>query len=155
MSEPRRLPAEEIPPAELVERLTVLTGDIINLIDRETELLAACEPLKITDLQPEKARLSNEYSMDIKAIGLMPELIDRAPAEKIGRMKAMMKKLEERVAVNAEALLAAKSVSERIVKNVAAAVSPQAKAGAAYGRDGAAIRPAISRTSALALDQRI
>ena len=155
MSEPRRLAAEDIPAAELVDRLTVLTGDIIKLIDHETELLAACEPLKITDLQADKARLSNEYSMDIKAIGLKPELIDRAPAEKISRMKTLMKKLEERVAVNAEALLAAKSVSESIVKNVAAAVSPQAKAGAAYGRDGAAVRPAVSRIAAMALDQRI
>jgi len=155
VSETRRLPAQDIPAAELVDRLTVLTGDIIKLIDHETELLAACEPLKITDLQPEKARLSNEYSMDIKAIGLKPELIDRAPAEKVGHMKALMKRLEERVAANAEALLAAKSVSESIVKNVAAAVSPQTRAGAAYGRDGAAIRPVVSRTAALALDQRI
>ena len=78
-----RTAAADLTPLELVERVLSVSQQLTEVIRRESELLESNQPLSIGELQEEKIRLSSEYAMDIQAISLRKELIDRAPAEKI------------------------------------------------------------------------
>lgn len=158
MTEPRRIAAETLPPAELVDRVLALTTGLSAIVSRETELLRDRAQAEVAALQPEKIRLSNDYAMDVQAIRARKDLIDRAPAERVSRLKSAMIELDRALALNAEALLAAKSVSEGLIRMVAGAMSERAAPSLGYGRNAAPpSRRATSPAGAgsLTLDARI
>jgi hypothetical protein len=150
-----RIAAAQLTPSDLVERILDVSERLTDIICRETSLLEQRQPLKIGELQDEKTRLANEYAMDIQAIGQNKHMIDRAPAEKIARLKAAMTRLDAALAANQSVLGATKSVSERILKSISDAVNQHRTPTLGYGRDAAMARPASGQTTAIALDSRI
>jgi parvulin-like peptidyl-prolyl isomerase len=150
-----RIAAADLTPMELVERVLSVSEQLTDVIRRESELLESNQPLSIGELQEEKIRLSNEYAMDIQAISLRKELIDRAPAEKINRLKTAMATLNTALERNGNLLLAAKSVSERILKSVADTVNEHKAPSLGYGRNAAMTNKTTSRSAAIALDSRV
>ena len=158
MSDARRTPAEKLAPAALVDRMTALAGELGAVIARETEALRNRNREEVADLQPEKTRLANEYAMDVQAVRARKELLDRAPAQSIARLKAGMTELDRLLAVNGEALAAARSVSEGLIRMVANAMSEKAAPALGYGANAAAAprRAGIAAGSgSLTLDARI
>ncbi|MDO8288995.1 MAG: hypothetical protein Q7T44_07230 [Parvibaculum sp.] len=155
MNAPSRLSAADLSPSELVERVLLVSTQLLDVIGRETEMLETQQLLKIVELQDEKIRLANEYAMDIQAISRRKELIDRAPAEKIARLKTAMAKLEVALVRNRNMLGAAKSVSERILKSVADTVNEHKAPTLGYGRDAAMTSRADHRSAAIALDSLV
>lgn len=157
-NETRRIPAETLAPADLVDRMLTLTANLTGLIARETELLHARAQAEVAALQPEKIRLANDYAMDVQAVRARKDLLDRAPSERISRLKAAMTELDRTLARNGEALGAAKSVSESLIRMVAGAMSERAAPALGYGRNAA---PAANRAGgssgagSLTLDARI
>jgi hypothetical protein len=149
-----RAAAADVTPIALVERIMLLSEQLTDVVARETEYLETRQPLKIAELQAEKTRLANDYAMDIQAIRLRKELIDRAPAEKVGRLKVLMSKLDATLVANHNALAATKSVSERILKSIANTVNNQTAPVVGYGRNAAPARPVSGRTAAIAVDAR-
>ena len=137
-AEPRRIPAETLAPVELVDRLLGLTSDLAAVIRKETELLRDRAQAEIAALQPEKARLANEYAMDVLAVRGHRNLLDRAPAERVSRLKASMAELDKALVLNGEALAAAKSVSEGLIRMVANAMSERTAPSLGYGPNAAA-----------------
>ena len=150
-----RTSAADLSPKELVERVLNVSQKLTDVVRRETELLEANQPLRIGELQEEKIRLSNEYAMDIQAISLRKELIDRAPAEKINHLKTAMATLNEALERNGNLLSAAKSVSERILKSVADSMNEHKAPSLGYGRNAAMTNNTSSRRGAITLDSRI
>ncbi|MGB3809957.1 MAG: hypothetical protein WA943_07645 [Parvibaculum sp.] len=155
MSATPRLAAQELAPTDLVERLLDVSARLTDIICCETGYLESHQPLRIGELQEEKTRLANEYAMDIQAISLRKELIDRAPAEKVARLKTAMAKLDAALVTNQNMLGAVKSVSEKILKSVADTVNERKAPPVGYGRNAAITRPASGRGAAIALDSRI
>ncbi|HUD51714.1 hypothetical protein [Parvibaculum sp.] len=155
MSEFTRTAAAELSPAVLMDRMLGVAEQLGEVIGRETAFLQACEPLKIVDLQEQKLRLANEYAMDVRAVSLRKDLIDRAPAEKIARLKAAAIRLDELLKLNEVALGAAKSVSEQLLKSVANAVSEKKTPALGYGRNATISRPAAGAPAAIAHDARV
>ncbi|MFZ3034223.1 MAG: hypothetical protein WA138_09430 [Parvibaculum sp.] len=150
-----RQSAADLTPTELVERVLNVSQQLTDIIRRETEFLETNQPLQIGELQEEKIRLSNEYAMDIQAISLRKELIDRAPAEKIGRLKVAMSTLNEALERNGLILSAVKSVSERILKSVAESVNEHTAPSLGYGRNATMTNNNTSRGAAITLDSRV
>ena len=150
-----RTAAADLTPLELVERVLSVSEQLTDVIRRESELLESNQPLSISELQEEKIRLSNEYAMDIQAISLRKELIDRAPAEKINRLKTAMTTLNTTLERNGQLLLAAKSVSERILKSVADTMNEHKAPSLGYGRNAAMTSKTANRSAAIALDSRV
>lgn len=153
MSAERRTPAEQLPPAELAERLLRLTTSLTSILTRETEALQARKIGALGELQAEKIRVANDYAMDSQAVRQRTALIDRAPSEKINELKAAMHDLDETLRRNEETLLATKSVSDRLIHAVAEAVSRQKAPAGGYG-ENAAIRQTRSRDNSIAFDER-
>lgn len=150
-----RTAAADLTPLELVERVLSVSEQLTEVIRRESELLESNQPLSIGELQEEKIRLSSEYAMDIQAISLRKELIDRAPAEKINRLKTAMTTLNTTLERNGQLLLAAKSVSERILKSVADTMNEHKAPSLGYGRNAAMTNKTANRSAAIALDSRV
>lgn len=156
MTEARRIPAETLAPADLVERMTGLTASLTDVIERETEALRNRAQADIAALQPEKIRLANEYAMDVQAVRSRKELLDRAPAERVTRLKAAMIALDKALTLNGEALAAARSVSEGLIRMVANAMKEKAAPTLGYGANAAtAPRRAAGSAGSLTLDARI
>ncbi|MGV8996838.1 MAG: hypothetical protein ACOH12_07830 [Parvibaculaceae bacterium] len=155
MSTPSRLSAADLSPSDLVERVLLVSTQLLAVITSETEMLESQQLLRIEELQAEKIRLANEYAMDIQAISRRKELIDRAPAEKIARLKAKMGELDTALTRNRNVLGAAKSVSERILKSVADTVNEHKAPTLGYGRNAAMTSRASNRSAAIALDSLV
>jgi hypothetical protein len=154
MSQAPRIPATQLTPSDLAERVLLVSTQLTDVICRETAMLEANEPLRIIELQDEKIRLANDYAMDIRAIAQRKDLIDRAPAEKIARVKAAMAKLDAALTRNRDVLTAAKSVSERILKSVADTVNERKAPALGYGRNAAMQDRSRQRSAPIALDSR-
>jgi hypothetical protein len=155
MSATPRIAAAQLAPTDLVERVLGISERLIDLIRRETAFLEQHQPLKIVELQDEKLQLANEYAMDIQAIAQHKHLIDRAPSEKIARLKVAMTRLDVALAANQNVLGATKSVSERILKSISDTVNQRKAPTLGYGRDAAMTRPTPGQNAAIALDSRI
>lgn len=150
-----RLSAAQLSPSDLVERILAVGLRLTDVMARETEFLETHQPLRITELQAEKIHLANEYAMDIQAISRRKELIDRAPAEKIARLKVAMTKLDAELVRNRNVLGAAKSVSERILKSVADTINERKAPALGYGRNAAMTSQTDRRSAPIALDSRV
>ena len=157
MSDTRRTPAEALAPADLVDRMIALTVELGAVIARETEALRNRDREEVTSLQPEKIRLANEYALDVQSVQTRKELIDRAPAERVARLKAGMIELGRLLALNGEALAAARSVSEGLIRMVANAMSEKAAPALGYGANAATPRRAATAagSGSLTLDARV
>jgi hypothetical protein len=157
MSDTRRTPAEALAPADLVDRMIGLTIELGAIIARETEALRSRNREELADLQPEKIRLANEYALDVQSVQTRKELIDRAPADRVARLKAGMVELDRLLILNGEALAAARSVSEGLIRMVANAMSEKAAPALGYGANAAAPRrPAtVAGSGSLTLDARV
>ncbi|MBX3492006.1 MAG: hypothetical protein KF899_03545 [Parvibaculum sp.] len=154
----RRTAAEALTPADLVERMLELTAGLTDIVRRETGFLRDRARSEVAALQPEKIRIANDYAMDAEAIRRRKDLIDRAPAERVSKLKTAMIELDRALAENGEALNAARSVSEGLIRMVASAMNERAAPTLGYGRDAA---PAARRAgnpaapASLTLDARI
>lgn len=157
MSDMRRTPAETLAPADLVDRMIALTVELGAVIARETEALRNRDREEVTSLQPEKIRLANEYALDVQSVQTRKELIDRAPAERVARLKAGMIELDRLLTLNGEALAAARSVSEGLIRMVANAMSEKAAPALGYGANATASRRAATAagSGSLTLDARV
>lgn len=154
-SSEKRPPAANITPAELVDRLLSTSEGLADVVRRETVCLKEGKPLSIEALQEEKTRLANEYAMDIQAVARRKEMIDRAPADRVARLKSSMTGLNMALSENRIALDAAKSVSERILKSIAAHVGERNAPALNYGRNAAVAQKGPARAAAIALDARV
>jgi hypothetical protein len=153
----RRIAAESLAPADLVERMLVQTLALTGIVRRETGLLRDRAQPQVAALQPEKIRIANDYAMDAQAIHGRKDLIDRAPSERVSKLKSAMIELDRALAENGEALAAARSVSEGLIRMVANAMIERAAPTLGYGRDAAPAtrRPGNPSTPAsLTLDAR-
>ncbi|MBX3506609.1 MAG: hypothetical protein KF895_14115 [Parvibaculum sp.] len=158
MSAPRRIPAETMAPADLADRMIAATAALAALIGQETEALRSRNREEVANLQAEKTRLANDYAMDVQSVRSRKELLDRAPAERVARLKAGMIELDRALALNGEALAAARSVSEGLIRMVADAMSERAAPTLGYGANAATAPRRTGGSAAvgsLTLDSRI
>ena len=156
-AETRRIPAETLPPVELVDRLLGLTTNLTAIIRKETDCLRDRAQAEIAALQPEKTRIANDYAMDVMAVRGHRNLLDRAPSERVTRLKSAMSELDKALALNGEALNAAKSVSEGLIRMVANAMSERSTPSLGYGPNAATSTRrtgASTGNSSLTLDSR-
>ena len=97
----RRTAAEALTPADLVERMLELTAGLTDIVRRETGFLRDRARSEVAALQPEKIRIANDYAMDAEAIRRRKDLIDRAPAERVSKLKSAMIELDRALAETA------------------------------------------------------
>lgn len=144
---------QEATAAGRIADLLKLTSRLIDVLEREVEMLRKMRPSEMQALQEDKIVLAAAYESQVTALKEHPELL----AELNPGLRAELARAGERfqatLAENERALRAARQATEGLLKTVVEALE-QRDAPAAYGAAGTgegAPRPAM----ALAVNRRL
>lgn len=105
---------------------------VLTLIERLCEVMAHENDCvrrmavdRISQLQEEKRSLAQAYEKELAALRRQPEAVGALPIEVRRRLEEGMRRLQATARRNADVLLAAKSVSERLLRRVAEALADE------------------------------
>ncbi len=137
MTSRRQKRADAQTPLEIVDRMIVLATRLKEVMGSETEVLKSQDLRRVSEFHEEKTRLSNELALQVSALKKAPHLVDRAPAERVSNLKAVMNALHEQSEQSSKLLAAAKSVSDGLIKAVAGLAAEKRAPQTGYGNSGA------------------
>jgi hypothetical protein len=116
-----------------LERIAVL----ITLIDRLCEVMGQENDCvrrmaidRIGDVQDEKRLLAEAYEKELGALRRSPEAVGGLPLEARRQLEEAMRRLQAASRRNADVLLAAKTVTERLLRRVADALAAEPRVAA-------------------------
>ncbi len=111
-----------------LERIAVL----LTLIERLCAVMAeecACVRRmavdRIAEVQEEKRLLAEAYEKELSALRRQPELIGSLPVEARRQLEEGMRRLQAAARRNADVLLAAKSVTERLLRRLSESLATE------------------------------
>ena len=140
-------------------------------VDRATQLLAMTqrlftlmgeevEAVKTRKLQgpsaewDEKERLVHAWRIEVSKVKAEPGLLAGIPNDLKLSLRDAAKALEDGLEAHANALMATKTVTEGLVRSIAAEIASSRSAPAAYGRSGTVNPNARREASGLAVDAK-
>jgi hypothetical protein len=139
---------------ERAEQLESMTRRLVGLIAAEAEAVQAHRLSAANANWDEKERLVHAWRIEVSRIKADPsQLAGISPARKEG-LKASAKELETALEAHAMALAASKSVTEGLVRSIAAEVAAVRSGPAGYGRTGGFNTTAPRQASGLALNAK-
>lgn len=138
--------------------LLQVTTRLIDVLERETEMLRAMKPSEIQALQEDKAALSAAYEAHIKALKAEPQALSAMPAPRRAELNGTIKRFQAALRENARSLQAAKQASQSALNAIAEEVHRYTQKHAGYSAAGAAAPPNPSNQASamsFAFDQRL
>jgi hypothetical protein len=120
----------------LVEDVIDVTQRLTALLEREIELLKNLRPQDIRDLQQDKTTLAVTYERQIRELRAKPALLGTADSKLKERLRQTTMRFQMILAENERAIRAVKTVSERLMRAVVAAVADRKSGSPAYTRAG-------------------
>jgi hypothetical protein len=128
--------------ADRVEQLIALTERIIQLLELDLRDFAARRPLQAAARAEESGRLANLYRHESLRVKRDPKLIAGAPEARRAHLTQATRTLEDTLQRHGRALLAAKSVTEGLVRAIAEEAATQRASTAGYGPGARTALPA-------------
>jgi len=122
--------------APLVDEVVHVTQRLTALLEREVELLKNLKPQDIRDLQHDKAALAATYERQIRDLRAKPEQLAAVDGKLKERLRQATMRFQVALAENERAIRAVKTVSERLMRAVVAAVADRKSGAPAYTRGG-------------------
>lgn len=119
---------------ERVEQLTVLTQRLSEIIDTEIAMLQERRPRDIMPLEEEKTRLAKIYGAEITRLRKDPRLTRDVPRRAKDSLKQATLRFHELTARQQSMLLAMKTVSERMIRDIATELARMKAPEVTYGR---------------------
>lgn len=145
-------------PEKRMADLISVTGRLVNVLERENEILRERRHNDLADLLDEKETIGRVYQARIMGLHEDPEqLKDVAEAERL-KLKELAISVDKLVAENARMLQAAMYASKRIVEMVAEAVRDTTNKSGTYSQKGSTQMPLNKsevRSGAISLDQTL
>lgn len=140
-----------------IEGLIEVASRLIDLMDREINVLRAMRPADLEGMQQEKADLTAAYEQWYATLeGNREAMALLSPALR-GEFEAVAKRFDDVVAENTRALMAAKVAHERLIGAVVEAVKADRRKGSysSAGAMGGAADNATAEPVSLSLDCRL
>lgn len=132
--------------------LITVTARLIDVMNREIELLRSMRPSEIETLQAEKIALVQAYDEHIAQLKTDPESVGTIEPVLRDELWRTSRSFETVLAENERALRAAAEVNDRLVRAVVTAAQSQARSHAPYDRSaGRAVKPTRNGGKALSL----
>lgn len=131
---------------------------LIEVMNREVEMLRAMRVADIGALQPEKRQLTIEYEESVAALAAEPELLRALEPALRAELAAVAARFDAAVAENARALNVVRESHDRLLHAIVEAVAEQRSRQKAYTAKGALDNPRAGRrapTISLSVDQRL
>ena len=139
-----------------VQRLLQVTLRLTELVESENECLDERRPQELTESQTEKERLAELYQAELEMVRENPRILAAADPEQVARLKAAVGRFNATLDEHRRRLLAAKTVSERILKTVSDEVSRKDRPIPGYDKNAVVAVPkdaSRTRPVSLALNQ--
>lgn len=142
-------------PLEQVTVLMTLMQRLAQVMDHERVLLRSMRLDALPDLQDEKAALAEAYEIELGRLRCSPEVLAALEPQVRARLHDAMREFQETVTANMHALLAARSVVERVLQNIADSLARSAT-GPSYGAQGQApVAEPRGQVISIAFDRRL
>lgn len=145
--------------AEDAERLcTSLLGtaaELIAVLDRETDLLRAGRPQEIVALHAHKSALSAALARDMGALRSHADFIRMAAPSRLEELRRQHNDLQRSLQANHDALAAMKSVSESLLRVIAAKAGERRAGPETYGADAVRPETRACAPAAISVDRRL
>ena len=141
-----------------IESLVRVGSRLVELMEREIEMLRDMRPGELETLQVEKTALVVAYEESLAAIKDDPKLIAACAPPIKDELMRVAAKLNATVAANERAITAARAANERLLKAVVDAVAADRDRAAGYSRNGTRTATSASRRAApvsLNIDTRL
>lgn len=131
---------------------------LIEILEREIEMLRAMKPSDIQSLQQDKIVLSAAYESQIKALKADPQALKSMSPGQRAELNAAIKRFQATLRENERSLHAAKEATQRALSAIAEEVQRATQRHAGYSAKGMAASPSdTGKSSAVsfAVDQRL
>lgn len=136
----------------LCERLYEVTSDLIDVLDRETELVRKSKIEDFTALNVRKKALTSTLTRDMNHFKDNIEYIKITAPQQISLLKEQQNHFHRSLEINHKALSAMKAVSEQLLQTVATKVGQKRHAPEVYGEDAGIQRSHKQATSSISVD---
>ncbi len=120
-----------------LDDLIAITSRLIDLMDKEIEMLRSMRPQNIGALQKDKVSLALAYERHMQELRDDPSMLAAAKPGLKAELKRITGRFQEVLNENESAIKAVKSVSEKLLTAIANAVTEQRGKAAAYSKEGA------------------
>jgi flagellar biosynthesis/type III secretory pathway chaperone len=144
------------PLPERIAGLLSVTSRLIDVLEREIEMLRGMKPSEMQALQHDKIVLAAAYEAAVRDLnGDAAALEQVAPAVR-AELRATTERFQAALAANERALRAAKEATDRLLKHIVAEAERQRGQPSAYGaRGGRAVATAGAGALSLTVDRRL
>jgi flagellar biosynthesis/type III secretory pathway chaperone len=141
-----------------IEQLVRVASQLIDIMNREVEMLRAMRVSDIGALQQEKQNLTIQYEDAIAALAAEPDVLQAMEPALRSELAAVATRFDAAVDENARALHAVKVSHDRLLRAIVDAVSEQRSRQRAYTAKGALDNQRTGRRTppiSLTVDQRL
>lgn len=135
-------------------QLLAMTQRLVSLVEAEIEALRTRKLQGPSTEWDEKERLVHAWRIEVSKIKAEPTLLAGIPADLKTSLRNAAQALEDGLEAHANALMATKSVTEGLVRSIAAEIASSRSAPAAYGRSGTVNPNTRREASGIAVDAK-
>lgn len=122
-------------PLEQVTVLMTLMQRLAQVMDHERAILRSMRLEALPEIQDEKAALAEAYEIELGRLRRSPEVLAALEPPVRARLHEAMRSFQDAVSANLNALLAAQSVVEKVLRNIGESLGRSAR-GLGYGPRG-------------------
>lgn len=143
--------------ADSIERATQLlamTQRLVALVAAEIEVVKARKLSSLSADWDEKERLVHAWRIEVSKVKNEPALLDGISPDLKASLRQAAMELEQNLEAHAQALMATKTVTEGLVRSIAAEIASSRSAPAGYGRTGAVNAGVRREASGIAVDAK-
>lgn len=142
-------------PLEQVTILMTLMRRLEQVMDQERGILRGMRLDALPEIQEEKEALAEAYEIELARLRRQPERVGDLDPGVREQLEDAMRQFQERMTANIEALRAAHTVVEKVLRTIADSVA-RSPAGAGYHGTGQAVgAPTGARIIPLAFDRQL
>ncbi len=142
-------------PLEQAAILMTLMKRLGQVMDHERALLKSMRLDDLKELQEEKTALAEAYEIELKRLRKNPETMAALDSTVREQIKGGMRRFQEAATANFDAISAAHTVVEKVIRNIADTLAQNQK-NRSYGpAEGTEARAATGQVISVAFDQKL
>lgn len=131
------MPSPQAAEIERVEQIAATADRLAEIIEDEIAILQARRPRDLAQFEEEKARLGKIYAAEIARLRKEPDLLKALPRETLDTLKRSTTRFRELTQRQQTLLSAMRTVSERMIRDVASEFQRMKAPETQYGRNAA------------------
>ena len=142
-------------PLEQVTILMTLMKRLVQVMDHERAILKSMRLDALPDLQDEKVALAEAYEIEVGRLRCSPEALASLEPHVRAQLHDAMRSFQESMSVNLQALVAAREVVERVLRNIGDSLARGTRSLSYGARGESGEAEATGQVISVAFDRRL